>query len=381
MAARSAEAAQVAAAQGGVLASLSTRDFRLTKQYEFIPALAGEVTREGLATLESLPGVLHVGLDQVRHAFLSESTALIGARDAQAAGYRGRGASVAVLDTGVDRNHPDLRSVTSSTEACTAVGGNGGGGCPDGTSSQTGLGSARDDEGHGTHVSGIIASQGSVAPAGVAPSALLVAVRVLGADGSGSDSGILAGLDFVMRFKIQVVNMSLGGGKYPGYCDADEPAMAAAVNRLVATGTAVVIASGNESYGDGISAPGCLSNAWSVGAVYSGSSDIPSRDCGDATAVADRVACFSNSYSLLDFLAPGTTITSSFPGGRTNTFDGTSQATPHVAGAAALIMGAAPSFTVAQVYQLLRSTGRRVTDVNGVTTPRIDLRAVLQSIR
>lgn len=374
-----ARAEQVAAAQGGVLAGLTPREFRLSRQYEFTPALAGEVTQDGLSKLQSLPGVLHVGLDRARKAFLSESTALIGARDVHAAGYRGNGAYVAVLDSGIDRSHPDLRNRVS-LEYCSCSYG-GASCCPNGSSTQSGDGSAYDDDGHGTHVAGIIASQGIVAPVGVAPGAALVAVKVLGPSG-GSDSGILAGLEFVLRYKIQVVNMSLGGGRFAGYCDAESPAAASIFRSLVSRGTAVVVASGNEAFKDSIGAPACFSQVWSVGAVYDAASAEADGSCGDATAGADRVTCFSNSYALLDFLAPGASITSSVPGGGTATWPGTSMAAPHVAGAAALVMGASPSITPTEVYSRLRGTGRPVTDSrNGVTTPRIDLAALLRSLQ
>ena len=325
--------------------------------------------------------MVRIGLDRKVNGYTAESVPMIRADEVRALGFTGRGSTVAVLDTGIDNSHPDLRdSIVDQQCFCAGC-------CPNGTSRQSGPGSANDDNGHGTNVSGIIASAGRVAPVGVAPGAGLVAIRVLGPSG-GSVSTIVSALEYVLgQPHIKVVNMSLGGGgPFTTVCDnvdAGTMAFGAVIARLRAQGTLTVVAAGNEGFSTGVSSPACTNASLAVGAVYDQNvGGIAWQTCPDPTTASDQVTCFSNSSPLVELLAPGALTTSSGPGGGTLTEGGTSQATPHVAGAAAVLLQARPSLTPGEIIAVLTQTGVPVTDrKNGLSVPRINLRAAVDAVR
>ena len=289
-------------------------------------------------------------------------------------GYTGSGQVVAVLDTGVDSSHAFLAGKVVE-EACYS----GNASCPNGTTTQTGAGSgapctyAASGCSHGTHVAGIAAGQGS-SFSGVAKGADVMAVQVFsrftGANcGGGEDpctlsytSDLIKAMERVYALRsthnFASVNMSLGGGRFFSNCDSD--ASKPMIDNLRSAGIATVIASGNDGYVDSMSSPACVSSAVSVG----------------STTKADAVSGFSNSASFLSLLAPGSGINSSVPGGGFASFSGTSMATPHVAGAWALLKQEDPSASVATVLSALQSTGTPVLDSgNGLTKPRINIAA------
>jgi hypothetical protein len=180
--------------------------------------------------------------------------------------------------------------------------------------------------------------------------------------------------------------MSLGTDRlYTGRCDtadASTRALASVVATLRARGTLVFASSMNNRSTTAMAAPACIAGVVSVGAVYA--SRGPSFfvfGCRDAAPAPDRVACFSDSDSALDLLAPGALVVSTGRGGGTSIYTGTSQASPHAAGAAALLLEADPSVSAATLERLLKTTGRPVTDPrNGVIVPRIDVAAALDSL-
>jgi len=213
----------VSRAQNAVLNSLSSDHFSLDRQFQAIPALAGEITAEGLQLLLTLPGVLRVDEDAGGSAGLLEAIPLTHVDDLHALGFTGQGVTVAILDSGVDTDHSDLGDDLVA-EACFCAGqGTGGPCCPDGSETQFGPGAAEDDYGHGSNVAGIVTSSGIVGPPGVAPDAEIVAIKVLGSDGIFCcTSDIVAGLDWIIanRPEVDVVNMSLGTfALFPGECD------------------------------------------------------------------------------------------------------------------------------------------------------------------
>ena len=305
---------------------------------------------------------------------------MIQASEAHALGFTGKGVVVAVLDTGINRNHPDL-SDGIVDEACFCEGC-----CRSGASTDSGPGSAFDDDGHGTNVSGIIMSPGRVAPVGVAPDSFILAIRVLGPTG-GTTERIVSGLDAIVGTSIKVVNMSLGGGRFTTVCDnADASTMlyGRAIAALRAQGTVTFVASGNDNFTDAVARPACINAAVAVGAVYDDSLGWQgwATGCADTTTRADQVTCFSNSSPLVELLAPGSQITSAGLGAGTLTESGTSQATPHAAGAAAVLLEANPGLSPDQIVSALKETGAAVTDSkNGLTLPRINLKAALDRVR
>jgi subtilisin family serine protease len=179
---QSARALGIGASRDGVLGSLAPGDFVLGQQWQFVSGFAGELSQAGLERLEAHPDVLRIGLDRTVHGYTAESVPMIRGDEVRALGLTGQGVTVAVLDTGIDAQHPDLRDAIVEEECFCA------GCCANGTSRQSGAGSANDDDGHGTNVAGIIASAGRVAPVGVAPGVAIVAIRVLGPNGSSSSA-------------------------------------------------------------------------------------------------------------------------------------------------------------------------------------------------
>ncbi len=221
-----------------------------------------------------------------------------------------------VIDTGIRTTHADF-----------------GGRAVWGTNT-TGDGRSTDCNGHGTHVAGTVGGSSY----GVAKGVRLVAVKVLGCNGSGSTSGVVAGIDWVTGNHVAgapaVANMSLGGGA--------DAAIDAALRASIADGVTYAVASGNENVDACSSSPARVAEAITV----------------NATTRTDARASFSNYGSCTDLFAPGDAITSAWYTGdtATNTISGTSMATPHVAGAAALVLAATPSATPSQVWSSLSAS-------------------------
>ena len=263
--------------------------------------------------------------------------------EVQKMGLTGQGVIVAIIDTGIDASHPDLAGAVID-EACFTANR----GCPNGASQQFGEGSARDDNGHGTHVAGVIAGRGKTAPEGLAPNTRIVAVKIAAADGSTSTQAMIAALRWLAKShpEVQVINMSLGTtATYSGVCDSASPitsALRQAGDAARSQGAVIVAAAGNEGQTDRMSAPACVTGFLSVGAVHAEKGSISANGCTDLKTAADRVACFSNSSSSLDILAPGAGIVSADLGGGKTNRSGTSQAAAVVSGAVALLLEGAP---------------------------------------
>jgi subtilisin family serine protease len=348
--------------------------FRATARWDAVNAVPGWITKSGLARLASDPDVERIGLDVGGgHAADAESTTLIHADQAQALGFTGSGVTVGILDSGVDVGHPDLQAnVVGQHCVYDCAGG------PD---------SAQDDNGHGTNVSGIIASKGTVAPIGIAPAAKLVMVKMLDQDASyPSPDQVIDSLNWLAlnRPDVKVVNMSIVSTQlFSGYCDsatAWTAAFSSAVASLHSKGVTLFAAAGNNETTSAMAAPACIRDVVAVGAVYDSAYGSDQVVCTDASA-ADRVTCFSDSSPALDVLAPGALITSTglrSNGSLTSTYLGTSQASPHAAGAAAILLQARPGLTPEQVEAVLKGSGRPIADWrNGRVTPRIDVLAAL----
>lgn len=376
-----ARAAAVAERRASVFHGLGERDFIITDTFERISAVAGLVTYQGLVKLSRDVRVERIDLDTPGEMTLAESSDLIGAREVQSAGLTGQGVTVAVLDTGIDTDHPDLRDDLAG-EQCFCVNADGTGCCPGGRTEASGPGSAEDEQGHGTHVSGIITSGGRVAPRGVAPDADVFAIRVLDRVGAAASSvQVMKAFDFILaRPTIKVVNASL---VFP--CDnigAIQGAFGQAIDALRARGTLTFASTGNQANKAAIGAPACLANAVAVGAVYDGNVGSISFGCTDAATSADQITCFSNSSPAIDLLAPGATIASSGLGGGVAGFAGTSQAAPHAAAAAALLLQAKPTATSDQIEAALKNSARPIKDPkNGITTGRIDVKSAVDAIK
>ncbi|HOE41643.1 MAG TPA: S8 family serine peptidase [Rhodoferax sp.] len=367
-----------------------------SRLFETIPFMALEVTPKELEELAALTEVTSIIEDRPASFLLAESVPLVGGTSAWASGYTGAGQVVAVLDTGVDKTHTFLTGKVVS-EACYSTNAtNVVSICPGGVTSSTSPNSALPYSSgvcpsgqcdHGTHVAGIAAGK-SASFSGVAKEASVIAVQVFSRFNSSTDCGgsspcvmsyssdQISGLErvYALRndYSIAAANMSLGGGSYSSQtdCDLDNYAIKASIDNLRAARIATVIASGNSSYTSSMGGPGCVSSAVSVGATW------------DSGAV-NTVASYSNSVSFLNLLAPGSMINSSVPtpANSFSSWQGTSMATPHVAGAWAVLKHKASTATVNEVLAAFSSSGLAVTDSrNGITKPRINLPAALTAL-
>jgi subtilisin family serine protease len=250
---------------------------------------------------------------------------------------------VAVIDTGIDTTHPDLNVV-------------GGKNCSTGRS-------YNDGHGHGSHVAGTIAAKDDAnGVVGVAPGARLWAVRVLNNAGSGSISSVVCGIDWVTAnaSTIEVANMSLGGsGSDDGNCgNTNNDAEHKAICRSVGAGVTYAVAAGND-YDD---AAGFVPAAYDEVITVSALADFNGEPGGGAAAtcrsdVDDTFANFSNYGLDIDIIAPGVCIESTWKSGGYNTISGTSMASPHVAGGAALYKANNPSASPSTVKTALQSAG------------------------
>jgi subtilisin family serine protease len=282
-------------------------------------------------------------LDGKVEATLDRSTKQVHAPEAWKAGYDGKGTKVAVLDTGVDAEHPDLASRVAEAK------------------NFTDSKDAGDRVGHGTHTASTVGGSGAASDGrkkGVAPGTSLLIGKVLNDGGSGLDSWIIAGMQWAVDQKADVVSMSLGN---PRIGDCADP-MAQATQKLSqSTRTLFVVAAGNAGPGtETVSSPGCVPGVLTVGAV----------DRDDTTAGFSSRGPVAVTHTLKpEIAAPGVDISAASAGGRGvyayRTMSGTSMATPHVAGAAAVVRQAHPDWTAQQIKAALVSSARTGGKVAG----------------
>jgi subtilisin family serine protease len=296
----------------------------------------------------------------------------IDAPEAWSLGASGLGVTVAVVDTGIAFNHPELAG-----RIATNPGETGGGketnnvdddhdGYVDdwqGWDWVAGDNVPADENGHGTHVSGTIAApQDAVGVAGVAPNARILPLRVLDASGSGSGSAVASAFDLAGRLGIPVVNASLGSS---GLSTAQRNAINAHPNTLY------VIAAGNDGHNNDMTP------------TYPCAIPAANIVCVGATDNRDARASFSNvGATSVDLFAPGVGILSTYGAGY-GSMSGTSMATPHVAGALALMRQAAPTLNAAQLKQGVLDGADRVPALDGlsVTGARLNAANAIQTVR
>ena len=354
----------------------SGSDFKIRRQFRSINAVAADVSLQGLVQLAEDMSVARIGLDTGGHGSLYQAIPQVNiASIKQTYNLTGQNVEVAVLDTGVDTDHVDLEGVLL-TQKCFADS------CPNGENR------AEDDNGHGTHVTGIIASQGSTAPEGGSPGVKIHAIKVLDSSNSYSAASIvIAGLDHVINElpNVDIVNMSLGTNElFSSDCDSTYTytrLFNSAIKILRDRGTLSFVSSGNEASANSISAPACISSAIAVGAVWDTSPTYWNDDyCTEANPMVDQMACFSNSSVSLDIFAPGSPISATRNGGGTTIYSGTSMATPLVASCAALLTEYRPELTADQIESALKTSEVIVRDDSDRTFPRLDCLAGITSL-
>lgn len=282
-------------------------------------------------------GISRIWLDGVRKATLDRSTGQIGAPAAWARSYDGTGVKIAVVDTGIDATHPDLAGKVVAER------------------NFSGSADAKDHVGHGTHVASTAAGTGAKDSRfkGVAPGARLINAKVLDDRGIGDDSSIIAGVDWAVAQGADIISMSLGSPDTVGI----DP-MEAQVNKISAEkGILFAVAAGNSGPGQGtVASPGSADAALTVGAVDD--NDL----IADFSSVGPRTG---DGAVKPDITAPGVGITAAAAAGTAGqnppgyiSMDGTSMATPHVAGAAAILKQKNPTWTGAQIKAVLTGSAK-----------------------
>jgi subtilisin family serine protease len=308
-------------------------------------------------------GAARVDLDGRVEVALEDSVPQIHAPEAWAAGYDGAGATVAILDTGYDPTHPDLLGRVVASENFT----------DDAT--------VTDGNGHGTHVASTVGGSGAASNGlrkGVAPKTDLMVGKVLSDAGYGSDSWVLAGMVWAVNQGADVISMSLGGDTD----DGTNP-LSLAVNELSASSDSLfVIAAGNNGYNgpSTVTSPGSADAALTVGAV----------DVNDVMAgFSSRGPRFRNGALKPEVVAPGVDVTAARAAGTElgpvvddyyTTISGTSMATPHVAGLAAIVKEEHPDWDGERIKSVIANSTVPIANATGFDagTGRVDALLAIQ---
>jgi subtilisin len=310
----------------------------ITHRYSIVRGVAARVPEAAIAALQQNPQVASVEPDLQVFALDAYDTELEGTWGVKHVGgglsaTGGAGIHVAVIDSGVDCSHAELTR-------------NGATICDAGWNFVNSGSNAFDDNGHGTHVSGTIAAAKDGAHVvGVAPGVTIHPLKVLDASGSGSFSNIIAALDWIKTYNgnhpdapIRLTSNSYGSSGNPGSLTQ------AAFDSAAAAGVLHIAAAGNSGI--------CSGNTDTVGypANYASVVAVAATDSNDVRP------CFSSTGPNVELAAPGVAVTSTIPNGGYDTWNGTSMATPHVTGVAALVLAANSALTAAQVRTILTSS-------------------------
>ncbi|MCB0167646.1 MAG: S8 family serine peptidase, partial [Anaerolineae bacterium] len=218
--------------------------------FQLFPGEAVKVTPAEIDELSRQEGIEQIWPDLPVHTWLDTSAVIIAAPKVWALGIKGKGVKVGIVDTGIDSAHPDFAGRIMATKSFVSS-------------------SAQDDNGHGTHVAGIVAGSGAKSNGkyvGIAPEASLYVAKVLRADGGGSMSGVMAGIEWaVLEQNVQVINLSLGGS---GSCDGTDALSVMCDEAVTQMGVVVCVAAGNSGPGERtVGSPGCARLVITVGAM------------------------------------------------------------------------------------------------------------------
>jgi len=360
------KAARYVALKQGVLDDFATADeLAVLQDYRHLPMMFLRFrSLRALRRIVDNPAVIAVYEVRANRPLLTESLSLIHQPEVAAAGQLGVATTVAVLDTGVEYTRPAFGSCAAPgvPVSCRVIY------AKDFTPTDDGM---LDDSGHhGTNVAATVV--------GVAPGTRIAALDVFRADGYAYDSDIILAIDWAIQHQwslnIVAMNLSLGIGGYSESCPTDP--LAVPIANAKEAGILPIVASGNDGYLDRVSRPACAPAAVSVGAVYDSDVGVYVNSCVDFFTYGDLVTCFSNTAAFLTMLAPGCRITAGSPagGGPDLTLCGTSQAAPHVAGAAAVLRAGFPSEVLDQTIFRMTSSGVPVPDRGSTyTRPRLHM--------
>ncbi|QKS73355.1 S8 family peptidase [Paenalkalicoccus suaedae] len=313
-------------AANGLLNAFGIEEDQVIHEFDLLPVYQLELTDDQADALLGHPQVkaLEDNAEVQKLGQVPYGVTRVQGVTAQNAGFNGNGIRVAVLDTGIDRSHPDLQAnVRGGYSVFTDV---------------ANRDPYFDGDGHGTHVAGTVAAaRNGVGVIGVAPNASLYAVKVLNNNGSGSLAGIAQGIEWSVNNNMNVINMSLGSSQ-------GSSILQAYTDLAYQRGILVVAAAGNSGNAAGntdtVNFPARYSSAMAVA----------------ATDQNNRRGSFSSTGPTVEISAPGVGVLSTLPGNRYGSLNGTSMAAPHVAGVAAQVWQAKPNLSNVQLRQLLNST-------------------------
>jgi len=309
----------------------------IIQEYKYaIKGFAVKVQNDKILDLikKNNPSISYIEPDYEVQIFAQTLPTGINRIDAERSTARTVYVDIAIIDTGINLSHPDLNVYKK-------------------VSFVKGAKTANDDNGHGTHVAGVAAAKDNdLGVVGVAPDAKLWAVKVLDRNGSGSLSNVIKGIDYVTQnaAEIEVANMSLG-------CECISTSLNSAITKSVAAGVTYVVAAGNSAKDAQTFSPANHPDVIAVSAIAD--SDGKCGGFGTSTSYGkdDTLASFSNFGSVVDIAAPGVSIYSTYKNGGYATLSGTSMASPHVAGGAALFKASNPLSTPSDVRDSLLSNG------------------------
>lgn len=304
---------------------------QVEQEYRLFPGEAVKITAADIDALSKQESVEEIWLDLPVRAWLNTSVPKINSPEVWEIGLKGKGIKIAVIDTGIDPSHPDFNGRIVATESFVG-------------------GTAADDNGHGTHVASIAAGNGAASNGkyvGVAPEASLYIAKVLRADGGGAMSGVMAGIEWaVLEQEVQIINLSLGSTIS---CDGTDALSVLCDEAVTQAGVIVCAAAGNAGPEERtVGSPGCARRVITVG----------------ATTDTDQIARFSSRGPTADgrikpdIVFPGVNVVAAQASGtqlgavveeRYVTASGTSMATPHASGVAALMLQANPNLSAEQV--------------------------------
>ena len=362
--------------QAGIMASGNSHDFDLKHKYNVINGFSGKITQQGLNKLANNQDVKYIELDRPVSISLDIAKSHVNATNTWKLIYNGtnltgKHETVCVIDTGVNYNHSALgddwgvkviggyRSLSNGADQVEC------------SSSQA---SCFDDHSHGTHVTGIVASTNETYT-GIAPDTKIIAVKTLDSGGSGFASDTVSGINWCVnnasKFNISIISMSLGGStNYSGHCNDVETSYATAIDAAYAQNISVIVAAGNSYNYSAMSAPACIANATSVGALNDN----------------DVIQSFSNRNGNTSLFAPGLNIDSASHTGGFTPKRGTSMATPIVSGAFAILrqyfrLTENRNATPDEIEDYLNDSGKQIADPsNGLTYSRINIFAAIESL-
>ena len=306
--------------------AIKTHGGEIKHQYKYMPVVAAKLPDKAVEALARNPNISYIEKDTKAYAtsqVVPWGIPHVKATDVQELGYTGKGIKVGIIDTGIDYSHEDLQVYGGATFV-------------EGTTDYM------DDNGHGTHVAGTVAAlNNDVGVLGVSPQAELYAIKVLNRYGSGSYSDIVAAIEWAIDNKMNIINMSLGG-------TVKSKTLEKAVDKAYESRILLVAAAGNNGYAKKgtITYPAAYDSVIAVGAVDQN----------------NNRAYFSSVGRQLELMAPGVEILSTVPNNSYASYNGTSMASPHVAGVAALVWEAEPNQTNIHLRNLLNETATYLGD-------------------